>query len=97
MEPDIVPKILSCRMPLILLVALAVLLSRTGSPWLTAAVVAEAVSALFRVAMEFGAYPLAGSPLFLSASQLCGLLFSVGLLGFALIWQPHATVRRGAP
>lgn len=97
MEPVIVTKILSYLMPLIVLAALAVLLSRTGSPWLIAALTAEAVSLLFRVAMEFSTYPLVESPLFLSAWQLCGLLFSVCLLGFAMTWQPQATARRGTP
>jgi hypothetical protein len=97
METVIVAQILSYVMPLIVLVALAVLLSKTGSPWLIAALVAEAVSLLFRIALQFGAHRLIESPLFTSAWQLCGLLFGVCLLGFAVTWQPQAPARRGAP
>ena len=97
MEALIVTQILSYVMPLIVLVALAVLLSKTGSPWLIAALVAEAVSLLFRIAMALGAHHLVESQLFMSAWQLCGLLFGVCLLGFAVTWQPQAPARRGAP
>ncbi|WP_313914324.1 hypothetical protein [Tahibacter sp.] len=97
MEQVIVTQILSYVMPLIVLVALAVLLSKTGSPWLIAALVAEVVSLLFRIAMEFGAHRLVESQLFMSAWQLCGLLFGVCLLGFAVTWQPQTSTRRGTP
>jgi len=97
MDPTIVTQILSWIMPLIVLVALAVLLSKTGSPWLIAAIAAEAVSLLFRIAMTLGASRLLESQFFMSAWQLCGLLFGVCLLGFAVTWQPQAAARRRVP
>lgn len=91
---DLVTQLLSYLMPLIVLAALAVLLSKTGSPWLIGAIAAEAVSLLFRIAMAFDLHRLVESSLFMSAWQLCGLLFAVFLLGFAATWRPPSAARR---
>jgi hypothetical protein len=97
MDPMIVTQVLSWVMPLIVMAALGVLLGKTGSPWLIAALAAEVLSLLFRIAMTFGAQELLGSQLFMSAWQLCGLLFGVCLLGFAVTWNAQPPARRGSP
>ena len=95
MEATIVSQIASYVMPLLVLAALAVLLSKTGSPWLIAALAFEVLSLLCRIALHFGAGSLLAMPLFMSVWQLFGLLFGVCLLGFAVTWQARAPERRG--
>jgi hypothetical protein len=95
MEATIISQIASYVMPLLVLAALAVLLSKTGSPWLIAALAFEVLSLLCRIALHFGAGSLLAMPLFMSIWQLFGLLFGVCLLGFAVTWQARAPERRG--
>jgi hypothetical protein len=95
MESTIISQIASYVMPLLVLAALAVLLSKTGSPWLIAALAFEVLSLLCRIALHFGAGSLLAMPLFMSIWQLFGLLFGVCLLGFAVTWQARAPERRG--
>lgn len=95
METTLVSQIASYVMPLLVLAALAVLLSKTGSPWLIAALVFEVLSLLCRIALHFGAGALLAMPLFMSVWQLFGLLFGVCLLGFAVTWPARAPGRGG--
>ncbi|GMV28719.1 MAG: hypothetical protein AMXMBFR59_08440 [Rhodanobacteraceae bacterium] len=95
MEATLVSQIASYVMPLLVLAALAVLLSKTGSPWLIAALAFEVLSLLCRIALHFEATTLLAVPLFMSVWQLFGLLFGVCLLGFAVTWPARATERRG--
>lgn len=88
MESTIISQIASYVVPLLVLAALAVLLSKTGSPWLIAAIACEAFSLLCRIALQFGASELLAIPLFMSIWQLFGLLYGVSLLGFAVTWRP---------
>ena len=97
MEATIISQIASYVMPLLVLAALAILLAKTGSPWLIAALVAEVLSLLCRIALHFGASSLLAMPLFMSIWQLFGLLFGVCLLGFAVTWQARTPQRGGTP
>ncbi|WP_257388318.1 hypothetical protein [Tahibacter caeni] len=87
MDQSLLMQIASYLMPLLMIATLAVLLSKTGSPWLVAALVFEVLMLLCRLAMQFGAAELLGSPLFMATWNLFGLLFAVCLLGFAVTWQ----------
>ncbi|HSX61227.1 MAG TPA: hypothetical protein VLF18_13590 [Tahibacter sp.] len=96
METTIVTQALSYVMPLLVLAALAVLLAKTGSPWLIAALAFEALSLLCRIALNFGASELLRSALFMNVWQLFGLLFAVCLLGFAVTWPSHTPARKAS-
>lgn len=92
---DPLAQIASYVMPILMIAAFAVLLSRTGSPWLVAALVFEALSLLCRLALQVGAHALIDSTLFMGFWQLTGLLIGVCFLGFAVTWRPaQAAVRR---
>ena len=95
MDQSLLMRIASYVMPLLMISAIAVLLSKTGSPWLIAALAFEGLMLLCRIAMQFGASELLGSPLFMATWNLFGLLFGVCVLGFAVTWQPDA--RRNSP
>ena len=71
----------------LVIVALALLLHRTRSPWLVAALVFESASLLFRVGAYASANGLLGSPLYMAAWQLSALLFAVCFLGFAVTYR----------
>jgi len=98
MDATIISQITSYVIPLLTLAALAVLLSKTGSPWLIAAIAFEVLGLLCRIALQFfGASELLAMPMFMSIWQLAGLLFGACLLGFAVTWQPRAPGRGGTP
>jgi hypothetical protein len=94
---DPLAQIASYAMPVLMLAAFAVLLSKTGSPWLIAAIVFEALSLLCRVALGFGAGELMDSRLFTSLWQLFVLLIGACFLGFAVTWQGASAARRRNP
>ncbi|MBN8737942.1 MAG: hypothetical protein BGP24_02030 [Lysobacterales bacterium 69-70] len=95
MDQSLLMQLASYVMPLLIIGAVTVLLGKTGSPWLVAALAFEVLMLLCRLAMHFGASSLLGSPLFMAVWNLFGLLFGVCLLGFAVTWQPSA--RRNSP
>ncbi|MBL8299042.1 MAG: hypothetical protein JNN30_11950 [Rhodanobacteraceae bacterium] len=92
-ETAIIAQIASYIVPLLVLAALAVLLSKTGSPWLIAALASEVLSLLCRIALQFAADMLTTTAWFMSLWQLSGLIFGVCLLGFAVTWPARARER----
>jgi hypothetical protein len=87
MLPSAIMEILSHLSAPILIAAAAILFARTHSPWMLAAAILETISLLFRAGLYFNAQFIVGSPLFMGAWQLIGLLMAVCFLGFALTWQ----------
>lgn len=71
----------------LVIAGLALLLHRTRSPWLVAALVFESASLLFRIGVYVSANRLLDSSLYMAAWQLSALLFAVCFLGFAVTYR----------
>jgi hypothetical protein len=67
-----------------IVVALFLLWTKSKSPWLLLALVAEGVSLLFRLVYMVGASLLGMTSLFALIWQAAGLFVAAGLLGYAL-------------
>lgn len=90
MEHNVVMDFLSYLSAPMLIAASVVLYFKTRSPSLLVAAVLETISLLFRAALYFNAQLFVGTPGFMAAWQLVGLLVAACFLGFAVTWRADA-------
>jgi hypothetical protein len=69
---------------LIVIAALALLWRTSKSIWLLVAIVAELAGLVFRAAFSFAPDVARSMPMLLSLWTMSGLVFAVGLLGYAI-------------